>query len=289
MADLTARVALATCAELPDLDEDGPALLDALEQREIEGVPAVWTDDGIDWRAFDLVVVRSTWDYPEDYARFLDWLDGLPRVRNPVSVLRWSTDKHYLLELAAAGAPVVPSRFLAPGEPFDARSGRVVVKPTISAGGRRSAAYEAEEADAAAQHVARLHAEGRSVIVQPYLGAVDQQGETGVVYLGGRYSHGFRKGPLLRPGLEPGTALFLEEDVKPREPSAAELAAAGLALAALPFAHEQLLYARVDLAPGDAGEPLVLEVELAEPSLYLSCGEGGADRLAESIAATLLE
>ena len=137
------------------------------------------------------------------------------------------------------------------------------------------------------EHVARLHAEGRGVIVQPYLDDVDVQGETGVVYLGGRCSHGFRKGPLLRPGLRPGTALFLEEDVQPREPSPAELAAADRALAALPFPHEQLLYARVDLAPDEAGAPLVLKVELAEPSLYLSCGRGAADRLAEGIAATL--
>jgi glutathione synthase/RimK-type ligase-like ATP-grasp enzyme len=281
------RVALATCAELPDLDEDGPALLEALTRREVEGVPAVWTDDAVDWDAFDLVVVRSTWDYAEDYPHFLAWLDRLPRVLNPASVLRWSTDKHYLLELAASGAPVVPSRFLAPGEAFSSPSSRVVVKPTISAGGRRSAAYEAEEADAAAEHVARLHAEGRSVIVQPYLEAVDEQGETGVVYLGGRYSHGFRKGPMLRPGLGPGTALFLEEEVEPRRPSPAELAVANRALAALPFPHGELLYARVDLAPGEAGEPLVLEVELAEPSLYLSCGEGAADRFADAIAAAL--
>jgi glutathione synthase/RimK-type ligase-like ATP-grasp enzyme len=281
------RVALATCAELPDLDEDGPALLDALDEHGVEGVPAVWTDTSLDWQAFDLVVVRSTWDYPEDYPRFLDWLERLPRVLNPAPVLRWSTDKHYLLELAAAGAPVVPSRFLALGEPFDAPSGRFVVKPTISAGGRRSAAYEAEDASAAAEHVARLHEEGRAVIVQPYLEAVDKHGETGIVYLGGRYSHGFRKGPLLRTGHGPGTALFLEEDVQTREPSAAELAAAERALAALPFSHEELLYARVDLAPANTGEPLVLEVELAEPSLYLGCREEAADLLAGAIAAAL--
>jgi hypothetical protein len=268
-------------------DEDAPLLSSALAERMIAAEWAVWSDPSIDWSRFDLVVLRSTWDYAEDYPRFIDWIDGLPRVLNPASVVRWSTDKHYLLELAAAGAPVVPSRFLAPGENFDAPSGRVVVKPTISAGGRRSAAYEAEEATAAEEHVARLHAERRSVIVQPYLDAVDEEGETGLVYVGGHYSHSFRKGPLLRPGLGPGTALFMEEEVEPREPSTDELSAADRTLAALPFPREQLLYARVDLAPGAAGEPLVLEVELAEPSLYLSYGEGAADRFADAIAAAL--
>lgn len=231
--------------------------------------------------------MRSTWDYAERYEQFLAWIDRLPQVLNPARVLRWSTDKHYLLELAAAGAPVVPTSFLAPGERLDPSSGRVVVKPAVSAGGRHAAAYEPEDAEAALEHVHRLHAQGRSVIVQPYLAGIDGHGETGVVHLGGRYSHGFRKGPLLRPGTAPGTGLFLEEEIHAREPSRAERAAADRALAALPFPAADLLYARVDLAPGPEGEPLVLEVELAEPSLYLAHAEGSAERLAAAIAAKL--
>jgi len=283
------RVALATCAEVPDGDEDAPLLTAALKDQGVDAEWVVWTDAGVDWSRFDLVLVRSTWDYAEHYERFLGWLEGLPRVLNPLPVLRWSTDKHYLLELAGAGAPVVPSEFLAPGEEFDPPAGRFVVKPAVSAGGRRSAAYEAEDAPDAAEHVQRLHAEGRTVIVQPYLDAIDGHGETGIVYLGGRYSHGLRKGPLLWPGVAPGTALYLDEDVRPREPSPGERAAADRALAALPFAPEELLYARVDLAPGRDGGPLVLEVELAEPSLYLGCNPDAAKRLASAVAAALAE
>jgi len=283
------RVGLATCAEIPGGDEDAPLLSAALTEHGIEAEWAVWTDDRVDWTAFELVVLRSTWDYAEQYERFLAWLEGLPRVLNPPEVVRWSTDKHYLLELARGGAPVVPSRFLAPGEAFDPPAGRFVVKPAVSAGGRRSAAYEAQEGSDSADHVRRLHAEGRTVIVQPYLDAIDGHGETGIVYLGGRYSHGLRKGPLLQPGVAPGTALYLAEDVHPREPSAREQSATGRALAAIPFATEELLYARVDLAPGPDGEPLVLEVELAEPSLYLGCSPDAAGRLAAAVAAALAE
>src|ERR1700756_2624370 len=174
-------VALATCAEVPDLDEDGPALLAALAARGIDGVPAVW-DAEVDWERFDLVVVRSAWDYAERREEFLSWAATLPRVLNPLPVLRWSTDKRYLADLEAAGVPVVPTRFLEPGEPLEAPPGRFVVKPVFSAGrrglssqkpvssagGRASARYEPEEAAAAAAHVEALHADGRAAMVQPH-------------------------------------------------------------------------------------------------------------------------
>ncbi|HZR92649.1 MAG TPA: hypothetical protein VFA44_09650 [Gaiellaceae bacterium] len=286
MADL-ARVALATCAEVADGDEDTPALTAALRRRGIEAVPATWSDPDVDWERFALVVVRSTWDYAERYPAYLAWLDAVPRLANPAPVVRWSTDKRYLAELAARGVPVVPTAFVAPGERFEPPPGRFVVKPVVSAGGRRSASYRPERQAEALAHIAALHAEGQTVIVQPYLDAVDADGETGLVYLGGAYSHALRKGPLLAAETPPGTGLYLDETIEPRTASAAERELAAAALAALPFPAGELLYARVDVAPGPAGAPLVLEVELAEPSLYLWCDPGAAERLAAAIAGTL--
>ena len=275
-------IALATCAEVPELDEDGPALVAALAARGVEGIPAVW-DAEVDWNRFDLVVVRSAWDYAERRGEFLDWAARLPRVLNPLPVLRWSTDKRYLAELEAAGVPVVPTLFLEPGEAFEAPAGRFVVKPVFSAGGRASARYEPEEAAAAAAHVEALHAEGRAAMVQPHIDGVERAGEIALVYLGGSYSHAVRKRVSLRQGAPDAPELYLEEAVEPVEPSETDLHVAEAALAAAPF--EEFLYARVDLVHDP--EPLVLELELAEPSLYLLYGEGSADRLAELIAATV--
>jgi glutathione synthase/RimK-type ligase-like ATP-grasp enzyme len=272
-------VALATCAEVPDLDEDGPALLAALAARGVDGVPAVW-DAEVDWGRFELVVVRSAWDYAERRGEFLDWAACLPRVLNPLPVLRWSTDKRYLAELEAAGVPVVPTLFLEPGEAFEAPAGRFVVKPVFSAGGRASARYEPEEAAAAAAHVEALHAEGRAAMVQPHVDGVERAGEIALVYLGGQYSHAVRKRVSLRRGTPDAPELYLEEAVEPAEPSEDDLQVAEAALAAAPFGD--LLYARVDLVHDP--EPLVLELELAEPSLYLLYAEGSADRLAALIA-----
>jgi glutathione synthase/RimK-type ligase-like ATP-grasp enzyme len=246
--------------------------------------PAIWDDASVDWKGFDLVVVRSTWDYAERRDAFLDWAASLPRVLNPFPILRWNTDKHYLRELARAGVPVVPTTFLEPGEPFQAPDRRFVVKPAVSAGSRHSATYEPSETEAPGAHVARLHEMGRAVMVQPYLDGVDAHGETGVVYLAGSYSHTVRKAALLRPGQPPGEALYLDEEIEEAEPTPAERALADRALEACP--SDNLLLARVDIVPGADG-PVVLEVELTEPSLFLGYAHGAPERFADSIAAAL--
>jgi glutathione synthase/RimK-type ligase-like ATP-grasp enzyme len=276
------KLALATCAEVAEGDEDSPALTAALAARGIEAVPAVWDDAEVDWAQFDVVVVRSTWDYAERRDAFLAWARSLPRVLNEVEVLTWNTDKHYLRELERAGIPVVPTRFVEPGESFERPRGRYVVKPAVSAGSRHSASYEG--GDDARPHVARLHELGRTVMIQPYLDDVDEQGETAVIYLGGAYSHTVKKAALLRPGIAPCEALYLEEDMRPATPTAAERDVADRALRAL--ASDNLLQARVDLLPTADG-PVVLEVELTEPSLYLSYEGGATERFADALAAAI--
>jgi glutathione synthase/RimK-type ligase-like ATP-grasp enzyme len=278
-----AAVALATCAEVAEGDEDSPALVRALAARGVEARPAVWDDASVDWAAFDLVVVRSTWDYAERRDAFLAWAAALPRVLNELEVLRWNTDKRYLRELERGSVPVVPTRFLEAGETFEAPHGRFVVKPAVSAGARHSARYEPGQAGEAHAHVARLHGLGRAVMVQPYLDGVETHGETGIVYIGGSYSHSVRKAPLLFAGQPPGEALYLEEQIERARPSEAECAVAD---AALRVAPNGLLYARVDLVPGPDG-PVVLEIELTEPSLWLGYAAGAAERFADAIAAAV--
>jgi hypothetical protein len=110
-------IGIATCAAVPDLDEDGPLLLAALRAAGARAQPAVWDDDIVDWAAFDAVLVRSTWDYPLRRDEFLRWARGCPRTANPVDVLVWNTDKRYLDDLARAGVPTVPTLLVPPGSP----------------------------------------------------------------------------------------------------------------------------------------------------------------------------
>lgn len=270
------RVALATCAALPDLDVDGPVLLGALEDAGVDASPAVWDDPGQDWAAYDLVVIRSTWDYTGRRGEFLAWAAGVPRLANPADVLAWNTDKRYLAELAEAGVPVVPTAFVAPGEAFTPPPYEHVVKPTVSAGARDTERFAAGQDST--DHAAALLDAGRAVMVQPYQAAVDERGETAVLSFLGRHSHAARKGPVLDGSLvdPPDVAITL------REATAAEREVAGLALAAVPTLTP-LLYARVDLVPGPDGSPLLMELEVTEPSLFLSCSPRAAERCAAAV------
>ncbi len=270
------QVALATAAQLPDLDEDGAALLEALDAEGVRAAPVVW-DSGADWAAYDLVVVRSTWDYDRRREQFLAWAASVPRLANPAEVLAWNTDKTYLQALAAAGVPVVETTWLVPGDVFTPPAGPYVVKPTVSAGARDTAAYDGG-ADATA-HVQRLLAAGRPVMVQPYLSQVDFLGETSVLCFEGEVSHAASKSALLQVGAGVRNDIDSRAFVTPTEPTGAQV---DLAMAALAVVGQPLLYARVDLVPGPDG-PLLLELELTEPSLFVRHAEGAAARFAAAV------
>lgn len=286
------RVALVTAATAHHLDEDLPPLVAALAARGATVEVPVWDDPAVDWAAVDVAVVRSTWDYHERRDAFCDWADHVASVTtlcNPAPVIRWNTDKRYLRELAAAGIAVVPTTFLVPGD--DVRlvdAPEVVVKPAVSAGSRDTVRHSlpAGRADAE-RHAGALLAAGRVVMVQPYLDRVDDDGETALICVDGEVSHAIRKGPLLRTGEGPTRALFAEEQISARTPRGNEvaLAQATLGVCADRFGADALLYARVDVIPGPDGDPVLLELELTEPSLFLDTAGGSADRFATAILA----
>jgi len=295
---VTTRIALATSADFPDLDEDGPALLEALGRLGVEAGPAVWTDETVDWSTYDLVVVRSTWDYHSRRDEFLAWarrVAPVTRLANPAEVLEWNTDKTYLRALSEAGLPVVPTDWLEPGDTFvPPVQGEYVVKPTVSAGSRDTNRYQAGDHDELAlTHASTLLAAGRPVMVQPYLHEIDTAGETALLYFGGELSHAIRKGPLLTPAMAPVSGAYKEEVIVAREPSDAELMVGERVLDALaslaPAGRADLLYARVDLVPGHDGEPTLMELELTEPSMFLvydgASGAVAADRFARAMVA----
>jgi O-ureido-D-serine cyclo-ligase len=285
-------LALVTAAAARDLDEDLAPLERALHAVGIAPAIVDWDDPRVDWSEFDLVVLRSTWDYSLRLPEFLGWVDRiapLTTLVNPREVIRWNTDKHYLAHLAKTGVPVVPSTFVEPGEDagraleaFLATAGdEFVVKPSVGAGSRDAQRYGRDEREAALAHMKRLLDASRSVLLQPYLARVDAHGETALIFFAGAFSHAICKGPLLKRGEGPTRALFATEHITPRAPGDAEIAVAQRTLAAMPFG--KLLYARVDLIHDDDGSPRVLELELTEPSLFFAHAEGSADRFARAI------
>jgi len=156
-----------------------------------------------------------------------------------------------------------------------------VVKPAVGAGSRDAQRFGREERDAAVQHALRMLNEKRSVLLQPYLNRVDELGETALIYFDGEFSHAIRKGPLLKRKEGPMTELFAKETITARIPDPAEIEVGARALRAMPF--ETPLYARVDLIRDQKGEPVVLELELIEPSLFFPFAVGSAEKFAATV------
>lgn len=273
-------IALATCAELPTGHEE-----EELAER-LGATWAVWDDPGVDWASFELVVVRSTWDYQKDLPGFLAWAASVPRLVNPAPVLAWNTDKRYLADVAAAALPVVATAFLAPGDALPGElPEELVLKPTVSAGSRDTGRFRPAAAgglDAARALLAAIHASGRTAMLQPFLPSVDARGESALLYAGGRFSHAIRKTAILRPGEVADLGFAGDPPILPLVPEAEERALADRTMAWLQERFGPLAYARIDLLDGPDGAPVILELELTEPSLYLPLGEGAAERYAEA-------
>jgi glutathione synthase/RimK-type ligase-like ATP-grasp enzyme len=285
-------IALVTAAAARDLDEDLPPLESALRNAGAEVVIAEW-DRPQDWSRFDVALLRSTWDYPQRLAEFFDWaaqVSAQTKLLNPLEVVKWSSDKHYMRDLVHANVPTVLTKFIEPGESAPWRIAELlgepdvnefVVKPAIGAGSRDAQRFGPEEKDDAAEHAGRMLSEKRSVLLQPYLSRVDEYGETALIYFDGQFSHAIRKGPLLKRKEGPTQELFARETITPRVPDAAELRVGARAMQAMPF--ETPLYARVDLIRDEKGEPVVLELEMVEPSLFFPFAGGSAERFAGAV------
>lgn len=278
---LAAVIALVTCTEARGVDTDLPLLSAALP----EAVVVEWDDPEVVWASFERVIVRSTWDYHRRRTQFLEWATGVEAVAelwNPADLLAWNTDKRYLGELVAVGVPVVPTTYLVDDASVDELAadggfdGDLVVKPTlgVSANGVLTTRSDAGRALA---HARRLLDAGLEVMVQPYLAGVDDHGETALVYLGGEFSHAVRRRVVLRPGAELDGDLLGDEHVTAHRATSAEATVGELAMAQLP----PTAYARIDLLPTDDG-PVVLEVEVTEPSLFLHLDPGAPGRAAEA-------
>ena len=277
------RVAVATSAG-NGVDPDASLLLAALRDADIEGALLVWDDARVDWNGFDLVVIRSTWDYTERRDAFLTWARAIERLWNPYPVIEYSTDKHYLFDLEDRGHRIVPTNFCDVGTTPRFPDVDFVVKPAVGAGSMNAEKYRADERERALAHVARLHALGHDVVIQPYVGAIDALGERALVFIDGAFSHAMTKGAMLNVAELDRNALFRTEQmsIANAEPDALDFAHAVLGEPLF----EGLLYARVDLVWTDEGWA-VMELELVEPSLFLTYNDEAPRRLARAIGRRL--
>jgi len=284
------RLALATSADHPSIQPDDAHLAASLERLGLPPAVCIWNDPAVDWAAFDAVLIRTIWDYFKHHAAFLDWLDRLDRLGIPTindsALLRWNSDKRYLLELAQHGVAIIPTRLASTAALPDvlaAMAGQsVVIKPSISGGAwhtLRGTAGDAAFADAVAQLP-----RGHDYLVQPFVPEVVSNGEWSLLYFAGEFSHAVLKRPAAGDYRVQGE---YGGSAEPAQPDAATLAAADRALAAVAaIGHADYAYVRVDGVVSD-GRFLVMELELIEPFLHLAAHPDAAERLARDVAARL--
>lgn len=285
-------VALATCSrtDIVSAYGDDDELHAALHEVGVQTAAPEWDDPDVDWSSFDLVVVRTTWDYFTRRDRFVAWAQAVADVTtllNPADVIRWNTHKSYLIELEDRGVPIVPTAWLARGDQVDlhalAASRRwdkgVVCKPAVAVGSHGLVVVEGDAGDGQAALDALVT--GADAMVQPLMHRVASDGELSIVVIDGHYSHAVRKRPRhgdVRIHAHHGGTYVREN------PTDDEVALAEWIVDAT--GHD-LLYARVDLLPADDGAWQLGELEATEPSLYLDVVDGAAARVAAAITARL--
>lgn len=282
---------------MPSGDPDDEYLVAAFEHAGLRHVWIPWssTDPRSLGDLIDVLVLRSTWDYTDNYPQFMQWLGDVDvPIHNPLGIVQWSSDKRYLLDLAAAGVPTVPTVIVqAADQEWQPPEGfaEFVVKPTRGAGSKGAKRFAAADVEAAREHAIELIRSGSPAMVQPYLPSVDEGSETALVHFDGVFSHSITKGPMLsRDGVRQMVDdLYVVESIEHRQASEAQREVARRAIAAIPTTttHRAPLYARVDVIDDHSGAPIVLELELVEPSLFFSFDPEAADRFVEAISARL--
>jgi glutathione synthase/RimK-type ligase-like ATP-grasp enzyme len=262
----------------------------AFQRRGSVAERVAWDDPAVDWGSFDAALIRQVWDYFERYDEFRDWLDrvdGSTRIVNPAGVIRWNAHKRYLVELADAGVPTVPTRLVSRSDnPPELGSvlaaaalDEAVIKPAVSGAGRET--HRVGAADLAARAVTwRALVQAEDMLVQPFMPTIVESGEVSVVVIDGEATHAVRK--------RAAEGEFRVQDdhggtVHPHTATPAETELAERAIAAVPG---DVAYARVDLVDGPDG-PVVMELELIEPELFFRQCPAAAGRLADRLSRTL--
>jgi hypothetical protein len=284
------RCAFLTLVEQGDFVIDDDLAHPPLARRgwQVETVP--WNRAGVDWKRYDLVAIRSTWDYQHHADTFLATLATIEasgaRLENPLDIVRWNMKKTYLRDLATRGVPVVPTLWrdgLRPGELlplFEAtQCEEAVIKPVMS--GNAQGAWRLDQASAS-DHAAEIEAyyADRALMIQPFEPAIVSEGEFSLLYFNGEFSHGILKVP------KRGDFRVQEEhgsEIRSITPEPALLAAGNAAIRAI---GKKLLYARADLVR-HGNEFRVMELELVEPALYLRMDPGAPDRFADAVIALI--
>jgi O-ureido-D-serine cyclo-ligase len=278
------NIAFVTQASHSEIEDDDRPLAEALVRRGSLVISMSWDDPACDWSKFDTVLLRSPWDYYKRYDEFLAWLaraESQTRVVNSPEIVRWNVSKRYMSELSAKGIRAVPTAFVAKGEVASLERlcaernwSTVVLKPCVSADSWETIRVD-EARHAEGQTYLERHRSLREIMIQPFVKDVEEGGEQCLIFFGGQYSHAVTKNSAFKGGRHVGPeGRLIEPEADAIEMARDVLGRAGFAEAP---------YARVDIARDEACQPLLLELELFEPTLFFKEKPGSEERLAEML------
>ena len=289
------KLAVATCRSLPDWEVDDVPFYEALRERGVDLELVNWDDD-VRWADYSACLIRTTWDYMERREAFVDWATEVERhipLWNPARVLDWNTDKRYLRDLEVRGVPIAPTLWLDRGQRYDvpllmAEQGwrRGFIKPRVGATARETLRFDLSEHQLAADHLERV-LRSEDMMMQPYFGSVESEGEISLLYFAGVLSHAVQKIPV-------NGDYRVQDDFGARDfPVQADEAMVAIADRAIERAmaicgeSQPLIFARADFLRDLNGDWVINELELVEPSLFLRHSESAPGRLADAVVERL--
>ena len=284
-----AVIGLVTYSKQPVLTDDDRPLIGALAEIGLESEPVQWDDDGVDWRVYEALVLRSTWDYHLRVSGFEAWLSLLDRERvplwNPTSVVRWNMHKAYLQGLQQAGILIPGTRWLPRGKAValggllaGAAWTEAIVKPAISASATKTSLVHMDN-PVDAENFARLLAD-EDVLVQEVVPEVARDGEWSLIFIGGAYSHAILKKP------RPGDFRVQQELGGTADPAIAPSVVVAAAERVASHIPGRWLYARIDGVVTARGF-MLMEAECIEPLLFFEYASGAYERFAAALQALM--
>jgi len=279
------KIAFVTSSVSPEIASDDSVLAEVLATHDIQGVAAAWDDPLVDWSVFDMILVRSCWNYHLAPQKFSEWINAIATnkllVVNPSELILWNLNKYYLKELERKGIAIpdtewITKRDFYPEQLADILAGRkwnrAVLKPCVSASSFRTSIITPLNAKQEGTALVEHFPDG-GMILQEFVETISEQGELSVIFFNGEYSHTVIKNAI------PGEFRVQQQFggmAKPVTVDDCIIESAKKIVDTLPVVP---LYARVD-GFESGGLFTLMELELIEPVLFFRFAPDAATKIA---------
>jgi glutathione synthase/RimK-type ligase-like ATP-grasp enzyme len=279
------KIALLTCQKLPNLLESERQLIPELAKHNIIAQAVIWKDKTINWKDFDLLIFRNTWDYYENQIEFDLWLELIEKLEiktlNSISIINQNKHKFYLREFEKQGIKIIPTVFIEKTNNLDLQEiipnqwKKAVIKPAYSAGSYQTKLFEITDLQKINQEY-KIIAAQKELLLQQFMPEIQTLGETSFVFFNKQFSHAVNKKPVnddFRIQQQFGGIYSLVNPSQLIIEKAQQI---------VETFQENLLYARVDGIIID-NDFYLMEVECLEPDLYFNLAEGSLEKFVNSI------